>query len=77
MVNLALNYIPVNLGLSSVPGRITADQGVVSSIPALPNTFMEMDHEIISTAISSHPLIQEGLFLVTSESMCTKYWLFA
>ena len=30
---------------------LTADPGVVSSIPAWYHTFMEIDHEIISTAI--------------------------
>ena len=37
-----------------VPGRVaclTADQGVASSIPARSHTFVEIDHEIISTAI--------------------------
>ena len=33
--------------------------------------FVEIDHEIISTVI----LLQEGLYSVTSGSMCTKYWL--
>ena len=30
---------------------LTADPGVASSIPARSHTFMEIDHEIISTAI--------------------------
>ena len=30
---------------------LTADPGVTSSIPALSHTFMEIDHEIISTVI--------------------------
>ena len=30
---------------------LTADPGVVSLIPAWSHTFMEIDHEIISTAI--------------------------
>ena len=41
------------------------------------HTFMENDHEIISTVILLLRLIQEGLLSVTSESMCTKYWLTA
>ena len=53
---------------------LTADQGVTSSIPALAHTFMEIDREIISKVILL-PLIQERLLSVTSESMCTKYWL--
>ena len=39
------------------------------------HTFVEIDYEIISTVILLLPLIQEGLFSVTSESMCKKYWL--
>ena len=30
---------------------LTADPGVASSIPALSHTFVEIDHEIISTVI--------------------------
>ena len=50
--------------LSRIPGRVaqsvtclatdaclTADPGVASSIPARYHTFVEIDHEIISTAI--------------------------
>ena len=55
----------------------TADPGVASSIPAQSHTFVEIDHEIISTVILLLPLIQEGLLSVTSKSMCTKYWLTA
>ena len=39
------------------------------------HTFSMSDHIIIYTAILLLPLIQEGLLSVTSESMCTKYWL--
>ena len=49
---------------------LTADPGVASSIRARSHTFVEIDHEIISTVISSLPLIQEGLLSVTSKSMC-------
>ena len=43
--------------------------------PILP--CQEIDHEIISTVILTLllPLLQGGLLSVTSESMCTKYWL--
>ena len=51
--------------------------GVASSIPARTYTFVEIDHEIISTVILRLPLIQERTLSVTSESMCTKYWLTA
>ena len=57
---------------------LTADQGVASLILAWSHTFMEIDHEIISTVIllpSTELIIQEGLLSVTSESMYTKNWL--
>ena len=38
------------------------------------HSFVEIGHEIISTAILSPPLIQEGQLSVTGERMCTKYW---
>ena len=42
------------------------------------HTFVEIDHEIISTIICSLPLSHlRELLSVTSESMCTKYWLIA
>ena len=40
---------------------LTADPGVASSIPARSHTFVEIDHEMISTVIFLLPLIQEGL----------------
>ena len=55
---------------------LTADPGVASSIPAQSHTFVEIDHEIISTAILLLS-IQERLSSVTGESMCTKYLLTA
>ena len=55
----------------------TIDPGIANSIPAWSHTFVEIDHEIIFTVILLFPLIQEGLVSVTSESMCTKYWLTA
>ena len=45
---------------------LTADPGVASSIPARSHTFMDIDHEIISTVILLLPLIQEELLSVTS-----------
>ena len=38
-------------------------------------TFVEIDHEIIFTAILSIQQIQEGKMSGTGESMCTWYWL--
>ena len=39
------------------------------------HSFVEIGHEIISTAILSLPLIQVRQLSVTGEKMCTKYWL--
>ena len=50
-------------------------QLVASQILARSHTLGEIDHEIMSKVIPLLPLIQEGLFSVTSESMCMKYWL--
>ena len=36
--------------------KLTADPGVASSIPARSHTFVEIDHEIISTVILLLPL---------------------
>ena len=52
------------------------DPGVMSSIPARSNTFVEIDLEIFSM-VNLLLLIQVGMLSVTSESMCTKYWLTA
>ena len=38
-------------GLKIRDASLTADPGVASSIPARSHTFMEIDHEIISTVI--------------------------
>ena len=54
---------------------LAADPGVVSLSHARSHTFVEIDHEIISTVILLLPLIQERLLSVTSECVCMKYWL--
>ena len=41
--------LPAHVGQSVT--SLTADPGVASSIPARSNTFLETDHEIISTII--------------------------
>ena len=56
---------------------LSADPVVASSILVWSHTFVEIDHEITSMVILLFPLIQEGLLSVTSESLCTKYWLTA
>ena len=38
------------------------------------HSFVEIGHEIISSAILSLPQIQEGHLSVTGERKCTKYW---
>ena len=48
---------------------LTADPGGMGFLPSRSHTFLEIDHEIISTVIFL-PLIQEGLFSVTSKSIC-------
>ena len=59
--------------------KLTADPGVASSIPARSHTFVEIDQKINSTVIllPSAESFKKGLLSVTSESMCTKYWLTA
>ena len=71
---------------SHLPGRVvqlvtclatdaclTAIPGVASSIAARSHTFVEIDHEIISTVIllPSADSFKKGCLSVTSESMCT------
>ena len=52
---------------------LTADPVVASLMPLKSHTFVEIDHEIISMVILLTTLIQEGLWSVTSKSMCIKY----
>ena len=56
---------------------LTAYPKVKSSIAARSHTFVEIDHEINFTfnLLPSAKLFKNGLLSVTSESMCTKYWL--
>ena len=68
-------FCPLPIAQSVV--SLTAESGVVSLILARYHTFLEIVHEIISMFILFPPLIQEGLFSVTRESTCTKYWLTA
>ena len=59
---------------------LTADPGVMSSIPAWFHTFVGIDCSWNNFYGHSPPfrwIIQEGLLSVTSEGMCTKYWLTA
>ena len=55
---------------------LTADPVFGSLIPAQSHTFVEIDHEIISTAILL-PSNDSRRIVVSyiSKSMCMKYWL--
>ena len=55
---------------------LTSDPGVPSLIAALSNTFMEIDHEIISTVrfLPSAESFKKVVVLVISESMRSNYW---
>ena len=58
---------------------LIADPEDASSIPVRSHTFPEIDHEMISTVIllPSADSFKKGCLSVTSESMCTNYWLTA
>ena len=56
---------------------LSEDPAVPSSDPALSHTFVEIDHEIISMAFLLPFAVTRRGLTVTSESMCTKYWLTA
>ena len=56
---------------------LTADPGVTSRSRPCLILLWRLIMKIISTVILLLPLIQEGLLSVTSESMCTRYWLTA
>ena len=62
--------------VQSVANLIT-DPWVMSLIPSWSHTFVEIDYEIFYMVILLLSLIEEGLVSVTSESMCTRYWLTA
>ena len=65
-------YLPLPGPVAQSVASPTADPGVSSFIPARSHSFMEIDHEIISTVILLL-LIQEELLSVTGQSLCTKY----
>ena len=55
LILIKLGYIPGRVAQSvtclATDACLTADPGVASSIPARYHTFVEIDHEIISTVI--------------------------
>ena len=57
-----LVHAVVSINLVATDASLTADPGVASSIPARSHTFVEIDHEIISTVIllPSAELIKKG-----------------
>ena len=77
IIKLLIVRLPGLVHVAQSVASLSADPGVASLILAQVHTFMKIDHEIISTVILFLPLIQEGLFSVTSESMCMKYGLSA
>ena len=56
---------------------LTADPGVACLIPTWSNTFMEIDHEQISTAILLPSADSRRVDVSLKQSMYTKYWLTA
>ena len=61
--------------MAQLDARPTDDREVAGSIPnGRQHSFVEIDHEIFSTAILSLRLIQEGKL---SAKECAQYWLTA
>ena len=74
MLHLTDIFPKLNENLSKGSGHIftyatdaclTADPGVASSIPVRSHTFVEIDHEMISTVILSLPLIHSRRVVVS------------
>ena len=65
--------------VAQLDARPTPDQEVADSTPAevgnIPS--WRFDHEILSTVILSHPLIQEGQLSFFLAKECAQYWLTA
>ena len=74
-------------GLCSLVGNVsgikdvclTADPGVMSSIPIRSHTFAEIDHEIISTVIllPSPDSFKKGCYQLQAKVCARNYWLTA
>ena len=77
MTESILGWVAQWVTCLATDASLTADPGVASLILAQSHTFVEIDHEIISTVIllPSAESFTKGFWSVTSESMCTKYWL--
>ena len=61
---LFVYFVAQSVTCLATDASLTADPGVASSIPAQSHTFMEIDHEIISTVIllSSADSFKKGCF---------------
>ena len=76
MINTKYQTIPL-------PKSLTADPGVVNSIPARSHTFLEIDHEIISPVIllhsaesfkNVHQVLVNRLFKLAQEKVWLVNW---
>ena len=75
---LIIDRVAQSVACLATDACLTADPGVASSIPARYHTFVEIDHEIISTVILLLPLIYSRRVVVSyKRRMCTNYWLTA
>ena len=79
---MSLRYVPGRVAQSvtclATDTCLTADPGVANSIPARYHTFVEIDHEIISTVILLLPLIYSRRVVVSyKRKYVHKYWLTA
>ena len=63
--------------LSQMYVRLVIRRSRVRSTQGPASFFLEINHEIFSTAICSLPLIQEGQLSVSGERLCIKYWVTA
>ena len=76
--NIILTIVAQSVTRLAKDASLTADPGVASSIPARSRTFVEIDHEIISTVIllPSAESFKKGCSQLHAK-LCTKYWLTA
>ena len=66
----------MSAGPHSAIGNVRSQRYVVR-YPVRPHTFLQIDHEIVSTVSFSLPLIQEGQLSATGEGMGNDYSLTA
>ena len=63
--NQLLGRVAQSVTCLATDACLTADPGVASSIPVRSHTFMEIDHEMISTVILLLPLIHSRRVVVS------------